>query len=236
MRKLFKTILSFSILIVGCAHQSEKSVVNPYAKVDFKEERLQSLSDTVMSQKKKIGQLESKVIWLEAELAKKEKLEAAKTPTSPLKEPTYEELTETTSISDAPAIADSTHEVMHWYFEGLNFWKNKKFDSAVSAFETFLREEPTHLYSDRALFFVIDSYFKDKEYDLALDKSNQFEKIYAHSLRLPDVIYRKGLILSELKQPLAAAGVLRRLMEKYPKEELSKKAAEKIASLHKELK
>jgi|GEM_PF-1621223 len=137
-----------------------------------------------------------------------------------------------TVVSDA-TVADSSHESMHFYYEGLTSLETSHFDEAQRAFTRFLQESPSHVYADRAEYLVAKSYFESKEFGLAVLATNQLESRYPYSFRAPDALYYRALSYVNLGHKARAEATFQDLLKKYPWHRLAESASQKLAELTK---
>lgn len=128
-------------------------------------------------------------------------------------------------------VADSRYESMHFYYRGLDAYRNEKYDDAVTALRKFTQMEPEHVYRDRAEFLMARAYYLNQEYGLVIVATNLLESRFPHSLKLPEAIYHRGLAYLGLGQKKDAAEALRRVVAEFPQEPVSLKASRKLAEL-----
>lgn len=138
---------------------------------------------------------------------------------------------ETTEEQVSQVVADSEHSAMHWYRLGLASYFQKRPDDAIAHFQKFLSENPDHVYSDRAAFWIAESYFQAKEFGLGILMANQMQVKFPHSVRLPELIYHRALAHLELNQKDLAIPELRGLLETFPRAEIAVEASRKLAVL-----
>jgi len=133
--------------------------------------------------------------------------------------------------SQEDTVADSTHETMHLYYEGTQEMNERNFDKAVKSLNQFLTENPEHVYADRAQFLIMESYFKNKEYGLALVASNLLESRFPHSVKLPEALYQRALIYLSLDQKTKSVQTLKNLIQNFPQSAVYTLASDKLSSL-----
>lgn len=125
-------------------------------------------------------------------------------------------------------VADSSDEWMHAYYRGLSWIAETDYDRAVQSFRSFLDAEGNHVYADRAFYWIVESYYRGREYGLCLLASDEFLAHFTQSVRRAEVLYRRALALKEMNQPDAAVLALRELMKQYAGTELSKRASKQV--------
>ncbi len=151
---------------------------------------------------------------------------------SPKAPPEKEESDENTfGAEESVSLADSRHESMHWYFRGLTLVEKNQFESAVEAFQAFLKASPHHLYSDRAQYWIGESHFRAKDFPLAVIAMNRLEHEFPDSFRLVEASWKKSLSLEQIGRTDEAMAHLKELIRKFPRHPLSDEASRKLASL-----
>ncbi len=129
------------------------------------------------------------------------------------------------------AVADSSQEDIHWYYEGMKHVKDEKYDDAIRSFRKFLEENPDHVYADRTEYWIAESYFRNKEYSLAVLSANGLESRHPYSLRLPDALMVKARSFRALGQINDAREALRQVMLRFPSVKIADSASRELAEL-----
>lgn len=233
--KCFKLCLCFvSLAVARCASEPDR-------KVDELVKTNDELRRRVSEQESEVKRLES---FLEPSEALEDDLaivdipkeEDRQVPLTVLKPPPVvgeEEDVLEESRREKQTVANSAHEAMTWYQQGLQMLQNRNFDGAVRAFTVFLRMEPEHVYADRAQFWIAESHFLNREYALAVVADNLLVSRYPHSVRVPDSLYRAALSHLAMGQKRPARGLLRELLSQFPGQEISITASRKLAEISK---
>lgn len=130
-------------------------------------------------------------------------------------------------------IASSDFESMTWYQQGLEQLRLGHYDQAISAFTQFQRQNPEHVYSDRAQFWIAESYFRNREFGLAVVNFNLVASRYPHSVKVPESMYRAALCHLEMGQKRPAQGLLRDILRQYPADQVVSSASRKLAEISK---
>lgn len=128
-------------------------------------------------------------------------------------------------------LADSEHEALAWYQQGQNLMQSGNYDGAVQAFAEFLHHAPDHVYADRAHFWIAESYFRNREYALALVADNRMMTLFPESMKAPQSMYRAALSQEKMGHTRAAEAILRELMRQYPRESEAVSASKKLVEL-----
>ncbi len=130
-------------------------------------------------------------------------------------------------------VASSDFESMTWYQQGLEQMRRGRYDHAISAFTQFQKQNAEHVYSDRAQFWIAESYFQNREYGLAVVNFNLVASRYPHSVKVPESMYRAALCHLEMGQKRPAQGLLRDILRQYPADQVVTSASRKLAEISK---
>jgi tol-pal system protein YbgF len=105
------------------------------------------------------------------------------------------------------------------------------FDLAIDGFKIYLDNFSQSPFADNALYWIGECYFSQKKYEEAIARYNDLILNYPLGDKVPAAYLHKGLSLMELGQKEEALSVFRLLVSKYPLEEETKIAQEKIKEL-----
>jgi tol-pal system protein YbgF len=105
------------------------------------------------------------------------------------------------------------------------------FDLAIDGFKIYLDNFSQSPFADNALYWIGECYFSQKKYEEAIARYNELILNYPLGDKVPAAYLHKGLSLMELGQKEEALSVFRLLVSKYPLEEETKIAQEKIKEL-----
>jgi tol-pal system protein YbgF len=108
------------------------------------------------------------------------------------------------------------------------------FDLAIDGFKIYLDNFSQSPFADNALYWIGECYFSEKKYEEAIARYNELILNYPLGDKVPAAYLHKGLSLIELGQNEEALSVFRLLVSKYPLEEETKIAQEKIKELIKQ--
>lgn len=228
-----------AVIVVGCASSSKPPLV------DFREERMVALTDHLDSQRKKIDALTAEVKELKRIVAARERsgpaapvaaskgrgaATAGASATRAKKRSDVAEA-ETALRDEGEVIADSTFESMHDYYQGLGFRREGKHDETVAAVKRFLKDNPNHIYADRAHYLMVESFFQNREYQQAVIAANKLLSRYPLSFRAPDALFYRSLSYRELGQFQEAREGLSELVRRFPKSERTGAARAELSAL-----
>jgi outer membrane protein assembly factor BamD len=127
--------------------------------------------------------------------------------------------------------------------EGLNYYQRKKYKQAIESFQKLKDRFPYHEYAIVAEIKLADSYYLNKEYELAAMTYRDFEKMHPANEITPYVIFQ--LAMCSFKQmptidrdqsySLKAAQDFERLLKNFPKSEYAAQAKSNLILVRKNL-
>ncbi|MEZ4846314.1 MAG: tol-pal system protein YbgF [Bdellovibrionota bacterium] len=120
------------------------------------------------------------------------------------------------SVED-PAIVAS-------YNRAYKTFQDQNYKETVRLMDEFLKQYPSHKYSDNATFWIGESYYQLKNYEQA---NAEFEKViskYPNGNKVPDALLRSGICMLKLSKPEKAKVSFDQLIKKYPESVAAKKA------------
>lgn len=156
----------------------------------------------------------------EQEIQKEEPASSLKTPSE---KPGEKKEREETPESIAPGL--SPQEI---YNMARTDYLKGNFELAVEGFQLYLENFPESPLSDDALFWIGECFFSQKKFEDAIEKFNDLILNYPHGDKVPASYLKKGFSLAELGKTDEALSVLKLLISKYPLEEETKIAQQKI--------
>ena len=105
------------------------------------------------------------------------------------------------------------------------------FALAIDGFKIYLDNFPQSPFADNALYWIGECYFSQKEHEEAISRYNELILNYPLGDKLPAAYLHKGISLMELVRNEEALSVFKLMVSKYPLEEETKIAQEKIKEL-----
>jgi tol-pal system protein YbgF len=105
------------------------------------------------------------------------------------------------------------------------------FSLAIDGFKIYLDNFAQSPFADNALYWIGECYFSQKEYEEAISRYNQLILNYPLGDKVPAAYLHKGISLMELDRNEEALSVFKLMVSKYPLEEETKIAQEKIKEL-----
>lgn len=105
------------------------------------------------------------------------------------------------------------------------------FSLAIDGFKIYLDNFAQSPFADNALYWIGECYFSQNEYEEAISRYNQLILNYPLGDKVPAAYLHKGISLMELGHDEEALSVFKLMVSKYPLEEETKIAQEKIKEL-----
>jgi tol-pal system protein YbgF len=125
---------------------------------------------------------------------------------------------------DDPAAENRAFEAAYGLFKGGSH------ESAVAAFQEFLKKHPASVHAPNASYWLGNALFALKDYKSALGAFQGLLKAFPGTPRAPDVLLGIAGCQQELKQDTAAQKTLKQLVAKYPGSEAAGKAKKLLAA------
>lgn len=145
-----------------------------------------------------------------------------------------EKLTVTDGVADLPSfdepVVSESDERVQSYRRGLSLVRGQQFDEALLVFTDFLKLNPDHPYADNALFWCGEIRFLQGRHRAALQDFERMQKQYPRGNKLPDALYRMGLIHLERGDSARARGYFKQVREQFPDTAAARLAAREDAS------
>lgn len=241
--KGFFSILLLTQFAIGCAVREVRKTNS----VDPNEEKFAELNDQIQQQKGEIEKLTAELRNVTARLSleKAPRRSAHPKPAQPIvpsaKDVQVEKLLpqddegelDSNKILHAEddSVADSGQESMHFYLQALELLEEKRYEQALQSLRSFVTENPTHVYADRAQYLIAETHFQNREYGLVIVATNLLEARYPHSFRLPEALYKRAIAYLSMNQAAPAKTTLQHLLQRYPKDPLAETASKELAKL-----
>jgi tol-pal system protein YbgF len=140
-----------------------------------------------------------------------------------------EQIDEETPTS--PAAILSPAEVFNMAYSD---YRNGNFDLAIDGFKMYREQFPESPLVDDSLYWIGECYFSQKKHEEAIEQFNDLILNYPRGDKIPAAYLKKGLSLTELGKKEEALAVFKLLVSKYPLEEETKIAQQKIKELRSE--
>lgn len=114
------------------------------------------------------------------------------------------------------------------YLAGYQAFKKGKTADAREKFTSLLKDYSENEYSDNALFWIGETYYKDGNFEEAILAYEELFKEHPKSDKIPGAMLKQGLAFYSLKDQKTGKIILGKLIEKYPDSEQAKLAEKKM--------
>ncbi|MFC1719781.1 tol-pal system protein YbgF [Pseudomonadota bacterium] len=120
------------------------------------------------------------------------------------------------------------------YDQAFQALKELRYADAAEDFQSFLTQYPNSEYADNAQYWLGESYYVTRNYDIALTAFQTLIKRFPESPKSPDALLKIGYTHYELKQWDQARAALTQVQEAYPDTTLSRLAENRLRSMRME--
>lgn len=134
---------------------------------------------------------------------------------------------DTTSHETAPT-PETEKEAYDQAFQSL---KELKYADAAQQFKAFLKQYPDSEYADNAQYWLGESYYVTRNYDIALEAFQNVLNKFPQSPKVPDSLLKIGYTYYELKQWDQARAALEQVQQQYPNSTLARLAESRLRSM-----
>ncbi len=139
-------------------------------------------------------------------------------------QPVVESAAAPTSAADEKAAYDQAFQAL----------KELRYADAAEEFQSFLDRYPNSEYSDNAQYWLGESYYVTRNYDIALRAFQDLLDRFPESPKAPDALLKVGYTHYELEQWDSARAALTQVQERYPDSTLSRLAENRLRSMRME--
>lgn len=131
----------------------------------------------------------------------------------------------------APASAEDEKAAYDRAFQAL---KELRYADAAEEFQSFLSQYPNSEFADNAQYWLGESYYVTRNYDIALTAFQTLLDRFPDSPKAPDALLKVGYTHYELEQWDSARAALTQVQELYPDSTLSRLAENRLRSMRME--
>jgi tol-pal system protein YbgF len=117
------------------------------------------------------------------------------------------------------------------YDDAFQALKDLRYADAAQGFSNFLDRYPGSEYADNAQYWLGESYYVTRNYELALDAFARLQERFPDSSKLPDSLLKIGYTHYELRQWDLARAALTQVQEQYPNTTLARLAESRLRSM-----
>lgn len=143
---------------------------------------------------------------------------------TPIGQPAAQSQSAPVSAADEKAAYDQAFQAL----------KELRYADAAEDFQSFLDQYPNSEYADNAQYWLGESYYVTRNYDIALTAFQTLINQYPDSPKAPDALLKIGYTHYELEQWDSARAALTQVQEEYPDSTLSRLAENRLRSMRME--
>jgi tol-pal system protein YbgF len=136
-------------------------------------------------------------------------------------------------VESQPAVSSAAEEKAA-YDQAFQALKELRYADAAEDFQAFLDAYPNSDYSDNAQYWLGESYYVTRNYDIALTAFQDLMDKYPQSPKVPDALLKVGYTHYELEQWDQARAALTQVQESYPDTTLARLAESRLRSMRME--
>ena len=133
-----------------------------------------------------------------------------------------------TSARTAAANPESEQQMYDKAFKAL---KELRYADAAEEFQAFMDTYPQSELADNAQYWLGESYYVTRNYEIALEAFQGLMDNYPQSLKVPDSLLKVGYTHYELKQWELARSALTQVQEQYPNTTVARLAENRLRSM-----
>ena len=137
-------------------------------------------------------------------------------------------------LAQSQTPASTAAEEKAVYDQAFQALKELRYADAAEKFQSFLYSYPNSEYSDNAQYWLGESYYVTRNYDIALTAFQELMDRYPESPKVPDALLKMGYTHYELKQWDSARAALTQVQESYPDTTLARLAESRLRGMRME--
>lgn len=136
-----------------------------------------------------------------------------------------------TPQTEAREVAASPEQEKAMYDRAFQALKELRYADAAESFQDFMQQYPDSEYADNAQYWLGESYYVTRNYEIALEAFQALLDNYPQSLKVPDSLLKVGYTHYELKQWDLARAALTQVQEQYPNTTVARLAENRLRSM-----
>jgi tol-pal system protein YbgF len=105
---------------------------------------------------------------------------------------------------------------------------------AIAGFRNFVERFPDHDHADNARYWLGEAFYDQREYRIALAEFRKVVTDHAGGNKVPDAMLKIGYCHIALGEMTDARAALQRVIDRFPRSQPARLAAERLASLDKD--
>ena len=137
-------------------------------------------------------------------------------------------------LAQSQTAASTAVEEKAAYDRAFQSLKDLRYADAAEKFQSFLDRYPDSEYSDNAQYWLGESYYVTRNYDIALMAFQELMDRYPDSPKVPDALLKMGYTHYELKQWDSARAALTQVQDSYPNTTLARLAESRLRGMRME--
>ena len=118
------------------------------------------------------------------------------------------------------------------YTNASNLLKSGRYEDAAAVLRQFIAAYPTGSYAGEAQYWLGETYYVTRKFDLAMLEFQRMVSSYPNSTRIPDALLKIGYLHHELGNKAEAARVLSDLRARYQDSATAKLALKSLQDIH----
>jgi tol-pal system protein YbgF len=127
------------------------------------------------------------------------------------------------------ALSPETEKIA--YDKAFQSLKDLEYADSAKQFQSFLEQYPNSEYADNAQYWLGESYYVTRNYDIALEAFQALLSTFPNSPKVADALLKIGYTHYELKQWDQARAALIQVQEQYPDTTLARLAGSRLRSM-----
>jgi tol-pal system protein YbgF len=136
-----------------------------------------------------------------------------------------------TPQTSARAAAENPEAEKQMYDNAFQALKELRYADAAEEFQAFLQRYPQSNLADNAQYWLGESFYVTRNYEIALEAFQELTGKFPQSLKVPDSLLKIGYTHYELKQWELARAALTQVQEQYPNTTVARLAENRLRSM-----
>jgi len=116
------------------------------------------------------------------------------------------------------------------YVKAFGLYSSNNFAGAITAFDTFLKNNPQSDYAANALYWIGECHYTLSDLPRAKETFFKVAGNYPNSSKAPDALLKLGYTLAAMKEKDKANGIFENLIKSYPSSPAASKARERLTA------
>ncbi len=140
--------------------------------------------------------------------------------------------TQIAALSTAATGGVSKKSVPETMYKGAySLYEKRRFTEAREEMRLFLAEYPRHELAGNAMFWIGETHFHQKRYDSAILAYQDVIEKYPENRKVPAAHLKQAFAFISLGEKVAARGILKTLLDRYPKSDVAASAKAKLKEI-----